>query len=139
VPLINRVAAGGPAEFTDLGYPAGVADQYIPVPDLPATPVSAAFALKVIGDSMVPDYSDGEIIIVGPGEPRDGDDCVVRLGELLNFATTFKRIYFVHDDQGQAVAVRLAPINPAHAERTVPLEQVTGIYPLLYRLVPGRK
>ena len=32
VPIINRVAAGYPMEFTDLGYPVGVADDYISMP-----------------------------------------------------------------------------------------------------------
>ncbi|MFO0856249.1 MAG: helix-turn-helix transcriptional regulator [Phycisphaerales bacterium] len=32
VPLINSVAAGYPTEFTDLGYPARVADEYVRLP-----------------------------------------------------------------------------------------------------------
>src|SRR5947207_514984 len=34
VPLINRVAAGYPREFTDLGYPARAAAEYVRCPDL---------------------------------------------------------------------------------------------------------
>jgi transcriptional regulator with XRE-family HTH domain len=146
VPLINRVPAGKAGEFTDLSYPAGVADQYVPVPDLPDAPTAAAFALRVVGDSMAPDYVEGEILIVAPsGVLQDGADCVVRLGELDHFATTFKRIYFVResaaanaDETAAPVAIRLMPLNPAYAERTVPLEQVTGVYPLLYRLLPAK-
>ena len=152
VPLINRVAAGKAAEFTDLSYPAGVADDYVAAPDLPETPVAAAFALRVVGDSMMPDYREGEILIVGPagaggsaagaatgaGEPQDGQDCVVRLGENENFATTFKRVYFEREGD-EAVAVRLVPLNPAYAERRVTMEEVTGIYPVIYRLVPARR
>ncbi len=78
------------------------------------------------------------MIIVGPGEAAEGDDCVVRLGEGENFATTFKRVFFERDAEGEAVAVRLVPRNPAHAERRVLLEGVTGIYPMVYRLVPRR-
>ncbi len=32
--------------------------------------------------------------------------------------------------------VRLVLLNPAHEERRVLLETVTGIYPMVYRLVP---
>ena len=135
VPLINRVAAGAATEFGDLSYPAGVADAYVPLrPDLPeALPVGSAFAVRVIGDSMMPEYREGEILIVGPGggEAKDGDDCVVRLGELEQFATTFKRVFFVEE------GVRLVPLNSAHAERVVPLERVTGIYPVMYRVMPA--
>lgn len=141
VPVINRVAAGAAAEFTDLDYPAGIADQYVPAPDLPEAPLGAAFAVRIRGDSMMPEYREGEIVIVGPAPPegpRDGDDCVVRLGELDQFATTFKRIFLERDEAGEAAAVRLVPLNPAHRERRVPMEQVTGIYPVVYRLIPAR-
>ncbi len=167
VPLINRVAAGQPAEFTDLGYPAGFADRYLPAPvagggegaggpggeesDAPPEAMACAFALRVIGDSMSPEYREGEILLVGPGwdggagavAPRDGDDCVVRFADEENYATTFKRIYFVRDGAAEPDAaptgLRLVPLNPAHQEWTVPLEQVTGIYPVLYRLLPARR
>ena len=32
MPLINRVPAGNPAEFTDLDYPVGIADGDVPAP-----------------------------------------------------------------------------------------------------------
>lgn len=141
VPLINRVAAGKAGEFGDLSYPAGVADAYVAAPDLPETPTAALFAVRVVGDSMLPEYREGDILIVGPareGDLRDGDDCVVRLGELENFATTFKRVFYLKDPAGTATAARLLPLNPAHQERIVQLQDVTGIYPLVYRLTPAR-
>ncbi len=138
VPLINKVAAGKAGEFGDLSYPAGVADAYVSAPDLPEAPAGALFAVRVVGDSMLPEYREGDILVVGPGEARDGDDCVVRVGELENFATTFKRVFFVKDAAGEVTGARLVPLNPAHPERVVKLEEVTGVYPLVYRLVPGR-
>jgi phage repressor protein C with HTH and peptisase S24 domain/transcriptional regulator with XRE-family HTH domain len=137
VPLINRVAAGRAGEFGDLSYPAGVADAYVAAPDLPETPAGSLFAVKVTGDSMMPEYREGDVVIAGPGEARDGDDCVVRLGEGENFATTFKRVFFEREGE-EAVSVRLVPLNPAHAERRVALEEISGIYPMEYRLVPRR-
>ncbi len=141
VPVINRVAAGKPAEFSDLDYPAGIAEEYVPVPDLPGVPVKSAFALRVSGDSMMPEYMEGELLIVGPGEARDGEDCVVRLGRGANFATTFKRVFFVRTGgEGEAGAgkIRLVALNPKYAERVVAAEEVTGIYPVLYRVVAVR-
>ena len=32
IPVINKVAAGYPAEFTDLDYPLNVADEYVDAP-----------------------------------------------------------------------------------------------------------
>jgi transcriptional regulator with XRE-family HTH domain len=34
VPVINKVAAGYPAEFNDLDYPVGIADDYVRCPDV---------------------------------------------------------------------------------------------------------
>src|SRR5437870_600293 len=34
VPVINKVAAGYPHDFTDLSYPRGVADEYVGCPDV---------------------------------------------------------------------------------------------------------
>jgi repressor LexA len=139
VPMINRVAAGGAKEHGDMNYPAGVADEYVPAPDLPGAPVKSAFALKVSGDSMMPEYGEGEIIIVGPGDAADGDDCVVRLGEGENFATTFKRVFFVRDEGGEVTGVRLVALNPKYAERRVRVEEVSGVYPLMYRVTPAKR
>jgi len=44
---------------------------------------------------MMPEYAEGEILIVGPfmdGE-EDGRDCVVRTGERENFATAFNGVH----------------------------------------------
>jgi phage repressor protein C with HTH and peptisase S24 domain len=94
--------------------------------------------VRVTGDSMLPEYREGDILIVGPGQPKDGDDCVVRTGDTENFATTFKRVFFMKSAEGEATTARLVPLNPAHPERVVKLEDVTGIYPLVYRMVPAR-
>ena len=51
VPLVNKVTAGYPADFTDLGYPARSADEYVRTPDLSDPD---AFAARVVGDSMEP-------------------------------------------------------------------------------------
>lgn len=150
IPLINRVPAGAAGEYTDLDYPAGVADRYLPVPTgLGAAAADrggeASFALVVAGDSMEPEYRAGDILIVGSGEARQGDDCLVRLGEAENFATTFKRISFVYADKkageegGERVVthVRLVPLNKEHVERTVALDHISSIFPVLWKMTPA--
>src|SRR5687768_2919284 len=88
VPVINRVSAGYPRDFTDLSYPPKVADEYVGCPDITDRD---AFAARVHGDSMVPKYREGDIIIFSPGlSPRDGDDCFIRFAD---GQTTFKRLF----------------------------------------------
>lgn len=123
VPLINKVSAGYPKEFTDLGYPARVADEYVRCPDLRDPD---AFAARVVGDSMWPDYHEGDIIIFSPSRTvRSGMDCFARLEP--DHETTFKRIYFETATGGEEL-IRLQPLNSAYPPRTLPREQVAGLY-----------
>lgn len=125
VPLINLVPAGQAAEFTDLGYPARVADSYVAAPELGDPD---AFAARITGDSMEPTYREGDVVIFSPGrEVRDGMDCFARLAE-PDSETTFKRVYFERGEGGDEL-IRLQPLNPRHKARVEPREKVAGLYP----------
>ena len=124
IPVINQVAAGYPKEFTDLDYPASVADDYIACPDVRDPD---AFAARVVGDSMLPEYREGEIVVFSPEAPTpDGADCFVRLER--DNETTFKRVYF-EDEQRR---IRLQPLNSAYPPRVVDREDVAGMYAAVY-------
>lgn len=125
IPLINSVAAGYPAQFTDLDYPARVADEYVRAPDIHDPD---AFAARVVGDSMLPDYREGDVVIFSPAKPiKSGMDCFARLEP--DHETTFKRVYFETAPSGEKDAlIRLQPLNPAFAPSTLPREQVAGLY-----------
>ena len=127
VPVINRVSAGYPRDFSDLGYPPRVADDYVSCPDVSDRD---AFAARVHGDSMVPKYREGDIVIFSPAlSPRDGDDCFVRFSD---GHTTFKRVFFESDDQGKST-LRLQPRNERYRPQTVPAETVAGLYRAIFR------
>ncbi|MFI4912059.1 MAG: helix-turn-helix domain-containing protein [Sedimentisphaeraceae bacterium JB056] len=119
VPVINRVSAGYPTDFDDLGYPVGYADDYIKCPDL-ADP--NAFAVRIVGDSMVPEYSEGDIVVFSPSRTVDnGDDCFVRFKH--PHETTFKRVYFQIDG-----SVMLQPRNTDYPPFIVDNDRINGIY-----------
>ncbi|MEO1715703.1 MAG: S24 family peptidase [Planctomycetota bacterium] len=123
VPLINCVTAGQPSEFTDLGYPARVADDYVRVPDL-ADP--DAFAARIVGDSMEPEYREGDVVVFSPAaRVRSGADCFARLEP--DAETTFKRVYFEADGDGAEI-IRLQPLNACYPPRTLPRDRVAGLY-----------
>lgn len=125
VPVINRVTAGYPHHFTDLDYPAGIAEEYIRCPDVHDP---QAFAARVVGDSMEPDYCEGDIVVFSPNAvARSGDDCFVRLepGE----GTTFKRAY-----QDDKKTTRLQPLNRKYPAQVYAKEQITGLWPALFRI-----
>ncbi|MBS0198445.1 MAG: helix-turn-helix domain-containing protein [Planctomycetes bacterium] len=122
VPVINKVAAGYPCEFTDLSYPARIADEYVRCPDVED---QDAFAARVVGDSMEPKYSEGDIVIFSPARPvKDGMDCFARLEP--DHESTFKRVYF--EEQQSGTHIRLQPLNSAYPPRILPRERVAGLY-----------
>ena len=119
VPIINKVAAGYPADFDDLDYPAGVADDYVRCPDLHDP---NAFAVRVVGDSMEPRFCEGDIVIFSPAaEVHNGDDCFIRFAE--PHETTFKRVFFEPDNK-----VRLQPRNEKYSPTIVDGKRINGLY-----------
>jgi repressor LexA len=127
VPVINRVSAGYPKDFTDLSYPKGVADDYVGCPDVADRD---AFAARVHGDSMTPKYREGDIVIFSPAaQPRDGDDCFVRFAD---GQTTFKRVFFETGEAGKPV-MRLQPRNEKYRPQVVPGDAISGLYRAVYR------
>lgn len=127
IPLINKVSAGYPADFTDLDYPAGVADEYVVVPDLNDP---NAFAIRVCGDSMCPDFREGDILIISPATTiRSGDFCFVRIDSHGETTSTLKQVFF--DDEG---TVRLMSLNSRYAPQAYRREELSGIYRAVRRV-----
>ncbi|MEM9019302.1 MAG: S24 family peptidase [Planctomycetota bacterium] len=134
VPLINKVAAGLPAGFTDLDYPAGGGEDLVHVPGytgLHGQDDPDAFAAVIEGDSMTPDYRPGDIVVFSPlADVVDGSDCYARLEP--DHETTFKRVRFERD--GGVERIRLVPLNKKYPVRTVDREQVAGLYRAVWRM-----
>jgi phage repressor protein C with HTH and peptisase S24 domain len=128
VPVVNRVSAGYPKDFTDLSYPPKVADDYVGCPDVHDRD---AFAARVHGDSMRPKYREGDIVIFSPAAaPKNGDDCFVRFED---GNTMFKRVFFENDDKQQTPVIRLQPRNERYRPQVVRSEQVTGLYKAIFK------
>jgi len=119
VPVINKVAAGYPSDFNDLDYPVGIADDYVRCPDLHDT---NAFAVRVVGDSMEPKFSEGDIVIFSPeAEVHNGDDCFIRFA--TPHETAFKRVFFEPNNM-----VRLQPRNEKYSPIIVDGKRINGLY-----------
>jgi phage repressor protein C with HTH and peptisase S24 domain len=119
VPVINRVSAGYPVDFDDMGYPVGIADDYVRCPDLhdPNT-----FAVRVVGDSMIPKFMEGDIVVFSPAaDVQAGDDCFVRFSQ--PHECTFKRVFFEPDGK-----VRLQPRNETYAPQIIDGSRINGMY-----------
>jgi len=83
VPLISFTEAGASGRFDDNGFPSGDGWDAIPFPAIEDT---HAYALEIVGDSLLPTYRDSTHIIVSPAAPlRRGDRVIVktRSGEVM--------------------------------------------------------
>ncbi|HEY8566981.1 MAG TPA: helix-turn-helix transcriptional regulator [Beijerinckiaceae bacterium] len=118
VPLIGMTQAGAGRIFTEEGLPTGGPGwEEIDFPDFADEKV---FALEVSGDSMLPLYRDGDVLIVSPtANVRKGDRVVVRLTSGEVTAKELKR--------RTAKTLELASLNPAHPDRIVPMSEVAWL------------
>jgi len=104
IPLISRVYAGD-------WHPAMAFESAMDMLTVQWVPKGPAFALEVHGESMLPEFRSGDIIIIDTSiEPLPGDYVVASLdGEQ---EATFKKFRpRGHDDDGNPV-IELVPLNP---------------------------
>ena len=117
VPLIGFAEAGAGGFFDDGGFPVGKGWDEIA---FPAVSDEHAYALEISGDSMMPAYRDGDVIIVSPAAPiRRGDRVVVktRKGEVM--VKELKR--------RTSKSIELQSINAEHPDRTLAVSDVVWI------------
>jgi phage repressor protein C with HTH and peptisase S24 domain len=117
VPLIGFAEAGAGGYFDDGGFPVGKGWDEIA---FPAVNDEHAYALEISGDSMMPAYRNGDVIVVSPVAPiRRGDRVVVKTkdGEVMVKQLTRRT----------AKTIELQSLNAAHPDRTVPVADVLWI------------
>ena len=122
VPLLGFAQAGAGGFFDSGGFPAGQGWDEV---SIPVGPNSSTYALEVSGDSMLPLYRDGDVIIVSPDEQiRRGDRVVVRTldGEVM--------AKILH--RQTAKNVELHSLNPEHPPRNLSTKDVDWIARILW-------
>lgn len=122
VPLIGVAQAGAGGFFDDGGFPVG---QGWDVVEFPAPPGRSSYAIEVQGDSMLPLYRGGDVLIVEPGAAvRRGDRVVVktRAGEVMA-----KLLHRQTSDM-----IELASLNPDHEDRTLPMSDVEWVARIIW-------
>jgi len=124
IPLLGFAQAGAGGFFDDGGFPAG---QGWDVVDFPASPSRKAgvYALEVQGDSMVPLYRDGDVLIVEPGaQVRRGDRVVVKTRDGEVMAKIILR--------QTARTIELTSLNPEHPNRTFDMADVEWVARIIW-------
>jgi phage repressor protein C with HTH and peptisase S24 domain len=122
VPLIGMAQAGNDGHFDDAGFPVGSGWEEIAFPELQD---EHAYALEIIGDSMLPVYRDGDRIVVSPsGNLRRGDRVVVKThaGEVM--AKQLGRM--------TAQRIELKSFNPAYEDRSFALSEIAFVHRIIW-------
>lgn len=111
VPLISWAIA---ADLCQSSNPIGVSDAEAWML-CPFEHSEKAYCLRVVGDSMFPDYLDGQIILVDPSvDAVHGDDIVIKMPD---GRTMFKRM------QDAPEGRYLLSVNPEHPNRKIEAPQ----------------
>lgn len=107
VPLIGFAQAGAGGFFDDAGFPVGHGFDLVELPG----GEEGSYALKVQGESMLPVYRDGDVLIVRPdNNARVGDRVVVRTGGGEVMAKVLEK--------RAGGRIDLASLNPEHPMRS---------------------
>jgi phage repressor protein C with HTH and peptisase S24 domain len=114
IPLLGFAQAGAGGFFDDGGFPAGRGWDEVNFPDIGEGHV---YALEVQGESMLPLYRAGDVLICAPASSlRRGDRVVVKTREGEVMVKELKR--------RTARTVELSSLNPSHADRVFANEDV---------------
>ena len=114
VPLLGLAQAGGGGFFDDAGFPAGQGWDLI---ELPATAGEGSYALQVQGDSMLPLYRHGDMLVVQP-------NAVVRKGDRVVVKTIAGEVMAKVLEKRTASAIELVSLNPDHPHRRLAVGEV---------------
>lgn len=116
-----------------------------PIPVVPAGPESdpaldacsgaESFALMVLGDSMEPEFVEGDIIIIEPeGLATDGSYVMA----WLNDEWIFRQLKKNESNKGDKGGWKLQPLNPKYPAADIPdLSGIKGV--IIQKSKPGRR
>jgi len=114
VPMIDFAQAATDSHFDDSGHPAGNGWDELA---FPAIADDSAYALRIIGDSMVPVYRDGSVIVVSPA-------ATVRKNDRVVLMTKDGQIMVKELKQQNPKVVELRALAKAQKDETLPARDV---------------
>lgn len=117
VPLVGFAQAGSGGFYDDAGFPEGQGWDLV---EHPARSGDGTYALQVQGDSMLPLYRNGDVLIVNPtATVRRGDRVVVKTKEGEVMAKLLER--------QSARSVELLSLNPDHPNREIATRDIEWV------------
>ena len=132
VPLISYVQAGVWTESCELRDSTGF--EYI----MTSLELSdKAFALQIKGDSMEPEFKEGDVVIIDPAiKPLPGEFVVAMNGES---EATFKKYRELGYDEHERMQFELIPLNPDYTTMSTLKQQIRIIGTMVEHRIFRRK
>jgi phage repressor protein C with HTH and peptisase S24 domain len=122
VPMVGFAQAGANGFFDDGGFQPGDGFELV---ELPENAAEGTFALGVQGDSMLPLYRKGDVLIVKP-------DAAIRQGDRVVVKTAKGEVMAKILEKRTARSVDLKSLNPEHPDRHLPLADVEWMARILW-------
>jgi phage repressor protein C with HTH and peptisase S24 domain len=123
IPLLGFAQAGAGGFFDDGGFPAGQGWEMVDFPTAPGG--KGVYALEVQGESMLPLYRDGDVLIVEPhAQVRRGDRVVVKTREGEVMAKILHR--------QTARTIELSSLNIEHENRIFDMADVEWVARIIW-------
>ncbi len=124
IPLLGFAQAGSGGYFDDGGFPAGEGWDIVDFPTA-SERRAGVYALEVQGESMMPVYREGDVLIVEPGaQIRRGDRVVVRTRDGEVMAKVLLR--------QSPRTLELLSLNPDHPNRTLEMRDVDWVARIIW-------
>ena len=114
IPVVGFAQAGAGGFYEDGGFAPGDGFELV---ELPEGAGEGTFALAVQGDSMLPLYRKGDVLIVKP-------DSVVRQGDRVVVKTATGEVMAKVLQRQTANSVELLSLNPEHPQRQLPVAEI---------------
>ena len=128
VPVVDAIAAGAATETTQAeDYPPGWAESFVAYRNAP----EGSFAVRVSGDSMTPQYRDGDMIVVAPHREARGGETAVVVYEDPTTGVRLSRLKRLRLDSGMVV---LESLNPDYPPVEIDASLLIRAWPLLAHL-----
>ena len=125
IAVIGFAQAGDNGYFDEQGYPEGDSWDDVTLPHFHASKNTKQYALQVSGDSMLPLYRNGDILVVCPNE-------TVRKGDRVIVKTTGGEVMAKELMQRSSKKVTLRSLNIDYDDRTLEPSEIPWIARIIW-------
>ncbi len=121
-PVIGLARAGGAGYFDDAGFPAGTGWRDVEGPDVGD---ETAYALEITGESMLPVYRPGDIVIVSP-------EAQIGRGDRVILKTAKGEVMAKEIVRRTKRQVELRSVNRSHPDPVIPAANVLWMHRIVW-------